>query len=138
MLLFSCSRQKYQMDDFVGVYYYKYLHKRHGILNYLILKRDSTYALVYTDASGKFINTGKWDYKEPKDWKPRLCFSDWKMFGKAKDVYDLRARDVILYYDTPYCIEFNPDTDVDFWRVDSVEAARLGIKEENVIWAVTQ
>ena len=133
-LLFSCSTHNYERTDYVGVYYYKLLYKEYGILNYLILRNDSTYQLVYIEKNDTLLNMGKWYLKNDVDIT-EVGFFDWCFLGKGKERAHNNLRGwMITFYESPSCLEFDPDVNVDFWRIDSLEAIQLGIKEEDVIW----
>jgi hypothetical protein len=65
----------------------------------------------------------------------RIRLYDWIFWGKVKDITNTEKMWFMsAFYESPYLLGFNPDTDVDFWRIDSLKAAQLGIKEDSVVW----
>ncbi len=134
MLLFSCGTHNYERTDYIGVYYYKLLYKEYGILNYLILRNDSAYKQVYIEKEDILLNVGKWYLKNDVD-DTEVGFFDWSFLGKGKETaYNKWRGWEITFYESPSCLGFSPDVDANFWRIDSLEAAQLGIKEEGITW----
>lgn len=130
----SCGSRNYKMEDYVGVYYYKYLYRKYKDLNYLVLGQDSVYKHVYVSKEDTLVHRGKWCYEKEGDYMC-LRFYDWIMLGKGKDrAGHLEAWLMHAFYESPNLLGFHPDADVDFWRVDSIEAAQLGIKEDSLVW----
>lgn len=134
VVLCSCNYRNYERSDYVGVYCYKYLRKKNKILNYLVLRQDSTYKLVYVNQADTLVNTGKWYYL-PQGDVMRVRLYDWVYLGVVKDITNIdKMWFMCAFYEAPNLLGFHPDADVDFWRVDSIEAAQLGIKEDSVVW----
>lgn len=135
MLLFSCGTHNYERTDYIGVYYYKLLYKEYGILNYLILRNDSTYQFVYIDKNDTLKNSDKWYYRREGDFM-RIRFYRWCFLGMGTETaYDKEQTSIYCaFYQSPSCLGFSPDVDANFWRIDSLEAIQLGIKEEGITW----
>ena len=134
MLLFSCGTHNYERTDYIGVYYYKLLYKEYGILNYLILRNDSAYKQVYIEKEDTLLNVGKWYLKNDVD-DTEVVFFDWSFLGKGEETaYNKWRGWEITFYESPSCLGFSPDVDANFWRIDSLEAIQLGIKEEGITW----
>lgn len=133
-LLFFCNTHNYEKTDYIGMYYYKFLYKQYGVINYLILKNDSTYQFVYIEKNDTLRNMGRWYLKKDVNYA-EVGFFDWIFLGKGKEWANNNLQGwIISVYQTPSCLCFSPDVDIDFWRIDSLEAAQLGINVEGVKW----
>ena len=136
-LLCGC-RRKYTRDDYVGVYCYTYFKNEYQIIDYVVLNKDCSYRHIYIENEDTTESIGTWElfqYKTDID----LYLNDWVMTGKEKESFSYRGNNDYSEYispfsKSPYLLRFNPDIDIDFWRIDSLEAIELGIKEEGVIW----
>lgn len=136
---FLCGcRRKYTRDDYVGVYCYTYLKDEYQIIDYVVLNKDSCYRHMYIENGDTTENIGTW---ERFKYKTEIAFylNDWVMTEKEnKAIFNKENIEYWKFYTpfsySPYLLRFSPDADVDFWRIDSLEAIQLGIKEEGVIW----
>ncbi len=129
---------KKTMKDFVGIYYYKRLYDDYSIIDYLILKNDSTYRHVYVNGEDTIMYESKWKFfkSDKNHWS--FEFYSWLWMEKESSIpwheSGKEAYRIPPFYYTPYVIGFNPDDDEHFWRIDSVDAIKLCIKEDSVVW----
>ena len=117
-----CHKAEYKRDDYIGVYYYDLVKRHDHTLDYIILYQDSTF---YHKASDGRIERGKWKYVKYKGMED-IYFDE--SISCSKGCYSSTLSC------SPDKLSFEIDLDVDFYRVDSVEARQMGITAENVIW----
>ena len=117
-----CHKAEYKSDDYIGVYYYDVVKRHDHIVDYIILYQDSTF---YHKASDGHIERGKWKYVKYKEMED-IYFDE--SISCSKGCYSSTLSC------SPDKLSFEIDLDVDFYRVDSVEARQMGITAENVIW----
>ena len=136
-LLCGCKR-KYTRDDYVGVYCYTYFIDEYHIIDYVVLNKDGSYRHIYIENEDTTESIGTWKLFQ-RDNYHNMYLNDWVMTGVEKEAFKHEVnndylRDISPFSESPYLLRFNPDLDVDFWRIDSLEAIQLGIKEDSVIW----
>ena len=140
IIVFSCMtyacKHTETMKDYVGVYYYKRILREYRILDYLILEKGGTYRHVYIDNNDTIKHEGNWRFFKCNDNSYRLDFCEWCWIKKENYPY----KDEMISYYVPVfdfsssLLSFSPDVNIDFWRIDSLEAIQLGIKEEGITW----
>ena len=134
-IIYACTKVEYVMKDFIGVYYYEHMYKEYNILDYLILNSDSTYIHVYIYNNDTIRHIGKW-YFSGADQYEDFHFYDWEWFNK-EHCFPEECWETYSPFDySPYSIRFHPDANEVLYRVDSVEAASIGIKEDSIVWKI--
>jgi hypothetical protein len=125
-LPFLCHKAEYKRDDYIGVYYYDLVARQDPFPDFIVLYQDSTY---FHHASDGHIAQGKWRYVKYKDNTEEIYFDEPIRCSK----YEKASYSSTLYC-SPDKLSFEIDLDVDYYRVDSVKARRMGITPQNVIW----
>ncbi|MCR5453443.1 MAG: hypothetical protein K6F33_00450 [Bacteroidales bacterium] len=120
-----CHKAEYKRDDYIGVYYYKLVAEQDNLLDFIVLYQDSTYT---HHASDGHYARGKWTYTKYKDMEA-INFDEPIRCSK-----EYQASYPSTLYCSPYKLRFEIDLNVDYYRVDSVQAWRMGITPQNVIW----
>ena len=128
-LPFLCHKAEYKRDDYIGVYYYDLAMRQDHFPDFIVLYQDSTY---FHHASDGHYAQGKWKYVKYKsgDYESEdIIFDEPIRCSK----YEKASYSSTLHC-SPDKLSFEIDLDVDYYRVDSVQARRMGITPQNVIW----
>ncbi len=131
----ACTKVDYVMKDFVGVYHYKHMYKEYHILDYLILNNDSTYLHVYINNNDTIRHISKWSFSRVGQYET-LQFYNWEWFEKEHCFSEEHWEIYSPFEYSPYSLRFHPDVDEVLFRIDSIEAADIGIKEDSVVWEI--
>lgn len=125
-LPFLCHKAEYKRDDYIGVYYYDLAMRQDNFPDFIVLYQDSTYT---HQASDGHYARGKWRYVKYKDNTEAIYFDEPIRCSK-----ECKASYSSTLHCSPDKLSFEIDLDVDYYRIDSVQARRMGITPKNVIW----
>ena len=120
-----CHKAEYKRDDYIGVYYYDLVMRQDHFPDFIVLYQDSTY---FHHASDGHYAQGKWKYVKYKG-TDEIEFDE--PISCSKECKSSYSR---TFSCSPDMLSFEIDLNVDFYRVDSVQAWRMGITPQNVIW----
>lgn len=132
--LFGCNYEHTE-NEYLGLFICQYQFEDKSALHYLILNEDKTYLHRYILNQDTANNVGKWNfYISNYDKKWTFDIYDWKNFGAfvGECISDSCWLKQVRF--SKKCIWFYLDWDYKFVKIDSLEAARLGIKEDGVQW----
>ena len=122
----SFHKAEYKREDYIGVYYYDLAMRQDHLPDFIVLYQDSTYT---HHASDGHYARGKWKYVKYKDNTEDIIFDEPIRCSKEE-----KASYSSTLYCSPDKLSFEIDLDVDYYRLDSVQARRMGITPQNVIW----